>query len=161
MSVNWVQHWVSQIGLFLKALYFSGFLCLYITILWPEADRKQKNKKTVIIGKGKCRMQSVQPETSHFAPITWPLFSSHLACSNYNIASSISHKTEQVHFKCNISYPTSYKPKQVHFKYNIPHSTVGGLSYWGEITWGQNEHKEFNPPLLCFQSVHSFPQPVD
>ena len=72
MSLNWVQHWVSQIGLFLKALYFSGFLCLYITILWPEAERKQKNKKTIIIGKGKCRMQSVQPETSHFAPITWP-----------------------------------------------------------------------------------------
>ena len=69
---NWVQHWVSRIGLFLKALYFSGFLCLYITILWPEADRNQKNRKTIIIGKGKCRMQSVQPETSHFAPITWP-----------------------------------------------------------------------------------------
>ena len=67
-GLNWVQHWVSRIGLFLKALYFSGFLCLYITILWPEADRKQKNKKNNYYREGEMQNAVSSTRNQSFHP---------------------------------------------------------------------------------------------
>ena len=67
-GLNWVQHWVSRIGLFLKALYFSGFLCLYITILWPKAERKQKNKKNNYYREGEMQNAVSSTRNQSFRP---------------------------------------------------------------------------------------------